>query len=139
MAHILGLEHSLGGILGQFSAGFGGLLTGGWPGAAGAVTGFGTIPGGSPGFGSDGGNGNGNGNGVINVENGAGCPPGRGTSIREVVIDNATGAVICMRDKKTRHRRRRLATNSDIADLTSLRAVLGPKLTMEWIATRGRR
>lgn len=149
MAHILGLEHSLGGVLGQIGGAFGGLVTGGWPGALAGATvplaGYGMggnagfdLPnnGGSPGFDEPIFNaGNGNGGAAMA---GNGCLPGT-TEIREVTVDKATGAIICMRPKKTRHRRRRLATNSDIADLTSLRAVLGPKLTMEWIATRGRR
>lgn len=37
-----------------------------------------------------------------------------------------------------RRRRRRLATASDISDLSSLKTVLGPKGLQNWIATRGR-
>lgn len=145
MTHILGLEHSLGGIIGQVGGflGSSGVLGGdwnypsdagfGWFGPTGATT---TV---SP---------NGNGNGAAQTQQpaivtGGGmagrCNTAGSTELREVVVDKATGAVICIRPKKTRHRRRRLATNSDIADLTSLKSVLGPKLTMEWIATRGRR
>lgn len=142
MAHILGLEHSLMGVLGQASSVFGGLLTGGWPGA---IAGFGGMAGGtdfpSPSNGSPGFNepifNAANGNGGLAMAGNA-CLPGT-TETREVLVDKVTGQIICLRPKKTRHRRKRLATNSDIADLAALKEVLGPKLTMQWIATRGRK
>jgi len=145
MAHIFGFEHSLGGILGQLGSGLGDIGADifnnplGWGGIFGMVdTGdvdFSTPAGGSPGF-DQGGT-------VINggttMANGNTCAPGT-TEIREVVIDKATGAVICMRPKRTRRRRRRLATQSDISDLAALKNILGGgKAFDSWIATRGRR
>lgn len=135
MAHIFGLEHSLGGIAGQiFNNPFG------WGGVPDAV-GFGFGPTG----------GTWTGNGAANDETGANigdpsavtttgmnCGPS-GTELREVVVNKLTGQIICMRKKKTRHRRRRLATDSDIADLSALKTVLSPAQMNNWIATRRRR
>jgi len=145
MAHIFGLAHSLSGIVEQvFSTGgdvgadiFNNPF--GWGGILGSLVATGgddfvTPEGGSPGF-----NVNGNGNGGTVGSNGNACKPGT-TEIREVVVDKATGHVICMREKRTRRRRRRLATQSDISDLAALKNILGGgKAFDSWIATRGRR
>lgn len=130
MTHILGLEHSLGGVLGQIGGVFGSIASASpW-----VPSSFVNVPGGSPGFttGVD------TGGAGVSTVSGDNCGTS-GTELREVVINKATGAVICIRKKRSRKRRRRLATNSDIADLTSLKAVLGPKALDAWIATRGRR
>lgn len=67
----------------------------------------------------------------------AGAPTG--TTATEVIIDNATGACISVKKKKKRRRRKRLATASDIKDLGALKAVLGGGKAFDtWIATRGR-
>jgi len=61
------------------------------------------------------------------------------TTTTEVTIDNATGKCIALRKKKSRKRRRRLATLSDIKDLAALKQVLGGGKAFDtWIATRGR-
>jgi len=145
MSHIFGLAHSLGGILGQVGSVFGDTAADvynnpvGWGGILSALGGdqgggqgdfMGPPDEGQAGF---------NGNGGSVAGNGNACTPGT-TEIREVVIDKATGAVICIREKKTRRRRRRLATQSDISDLAALKNILGGgKAFDSWIATRGRR
>lgn len=145
MSHIFGLEHSLGGILGQVGSVFGDTGANvfnnpaGWGGIINAFgmggTEFPTPSGGdTPGFGETPINGD-----NYMAINGNACAPGS-TEIREVVIDKATGQVICIRPKKTRHRRKRLATQSDITDLAALKNILGNgKAFDSWIATRGRR
>lgn len=65
-----------------------------------------------------------------------GAPP---TSTGVVTIDNTTGQVIQIKKCKTRRRRKRLASASDIKDLASLKAILGGGKSLDtWIATRGR-
>lgn len=119
MAHILGLEHSLGGVAGQLGGILGGIATGfgsGYGGmGGGAPPTFPVVPGGSPGFGGSSG----------------------GTTATEVIIDNDTGRCISVRAKKSRRRRRRLATKSDIADLAALKTILGPKNLMNYVAVYG--
>lgn len=138
MPHFLGLEHSFGGlinqglnVLGQISPSTSILSSLAQPtvGIGPLASGF-VSAGPAPGF-----------NSPINggaVVNGDTCGA-RTTEIKEVVVDKITGAVICVRKKKSRKRRPRLATNSDIADLSALKAVLGPKMLGTWIATRGRK
>lgn len=64
---------------------------------------------------------------------------GAGTTTSEVVIDNASGKCVGFRPKKSRKRRRRLATASDIKDLASLKAVLGGGKAFEnYLAIHGR-
>jgi len=66
----------------------------------------------------------------------AGAP----TSNANVVIDNATGTVISMKKCKTRKRRRRIATATDISDIAGITAILGKGKAFEvYMATRGRR
>jgi len=146
MSHIFGISHTLGGIISQVGSifgdaaadiynnpfGIGGIVNAVTEAAGGGGQGdFLTPPDeGQPGFA---------GNGGTVATNGNACTPGT-TEIREVVIDKATGAVICIREKKTRRRRRRLATQSDISDLAALKNILGGgKAFDSWIATRGRR
>lgn len=118
MSHILGLEHSLGGIIGQAGNILGGIAAnpfssfGGGGGALPPPPAFPAIPGGSPGFGA-------------------------GTTASEVIIDNATGRCLSVKVKKHRRRRRRLATKSDIADLAALKTILGPKNLMNYVAVYG--
>jgi len=107
MSHIFGLEHSFGGIAGQAVDFFNPF--------SGPATGFVPIPGGSPGF-----------NTPVTpaVEKGV-----------EYIVDPVTG--VCTKKKKTRRRRPRLATASDIADLSALESVLGKgQMLKTWIATR---
>jgi len=64
---------------------------------------------------------------------------GNGTTKTEVTIDNATGKCVAVRKCKSRKRRRRLASLSDIKDLAALKQVLGGGKAFDtWIATRGR-
>ena len=56
----------------------------------------------------------------------AGCPP------PSYCVDGKTGKVTI---KQKRRRRRRLATSSDIRDLSSLKSVLSPADLKMWIAT----
>lgn len=56
----------------------------------------------------------------------AGCPP------KSYCVDGKTGKVTI---KQKRRRRRRLATSSDIRDLSSLKSVLSPADLKMWIAT----
>lgn len=64
---------------------------------------------------------------------------GNGTTKTEVTIDNATGKCVAVRKCKSRKRKRRLATLSDIKDLAALKQVLGGGKAFDtWIATRGR-
>jgi len=64
---------------------------------------------------------------------------GNGTTKTEVTIDNATGKCVAVRKCKSRKRRRRLASMSDIKDLAALKQVLGGGKAFDtWIATRGR-
>jgi len=66
-------------------------------------------------------------------------PNGNGTTKTEVTIDNATGKCVSVRKCKSRKRRRRLASMSDIKDLAALKQVLGGGKAFDtWIATRGR-
>lgn len=65
------------------------------------------------------------------------------TTTTEVTIDNATGKCIAIGKKKTRKRKRRLATLSDIKDIAALKQVFGGgkagnEAFATWIATRGR-
>lgn len=73
------------------------------------------------------------------LEYGMAGPPA--VTAAEVVIDNATGQVIDMKPcRKSRRRRRRLATASDLKDLAALKAILGGGKSLDtWLATRGRR
>ena len=64
---------------------------------------------------------------------------GNGTTKTEVTIDNATGKCVAVKKCKSRKRKRRLATLSDIKDLAALKQVLGGGKAFDtWIATRGR-
>lgn len=137
MAHVLGFEHTLGGIAGQIFGGIGGLP--GWSGigqTAVNLSGF-NAPVVQPGF-----------NapvtapstpvtttaGVSSMQND--CTPSRkniGTLWR-----NEDGTV-CIKPYKTRKRRKRLATASDISDLSALKTVLSPAQVNTWLATRGRK
>lgn len=133
MSHILGLEHSFGGILGQIGGVLGSVasISPFVPSGFGQAGNFPTVTGGSPGF-----------NEAVPVVTTGGVTMGdgcgtSGTEIREVVINKSTGAVICIRKKKTRKRRKRLATASDIKDLGALKTILGPKALIAYISVKG--
>lgn len=145
MAHIFGLPHTLGGAISGIGSIFGDIGAdifnnpAGW---GGIINQFGM--GGDGDFSTPNDTGDftdpiNTGNGGSMAANGNACAPGT-TEIREVVVDKATGTVICIRPKRTRRRRRRLATQSDISDLAALKNILGGGKSFDsWIATRGRR
>jgi len=136
MSHIFGLEHSLGGILGQAGSLIGSIATNPFS-SFGMGGDFATPSGGSPGFSTE----------LMPVT--PASTAGRVTRLNGckskttetcVVVDNATGAVISTREVKHRRRRKRLATRSDIADLAALKSILGGGKALDaWIATRGGR
>ncbi len=71
------------------------------------------------------------------VEDDTGCQPAR--KRYTITIDNATGKCVKIKRQKSRKRRRRLATLSDIKDLAALKQVIGGGKAFDtWIATRGR-
>ena len=61
-----------------------------------------------------------------------GAPVGKGCTPPSYCVDGKTGKVTI---KQKRRRRRRLATSSDIRDLSSLKSVLSPADLKMWIAT----
>ena len=61
-----------------------------------------------------------------------GAPMGKGCTPPSYCVDGKTGKVSI---KQKRRRRRRLATSSDIRDLSSLKSVLSPADLKMWIAT----
>ena len=61
-----------------------------------------------------------------------GAPVGKGCTPPSYCVDGKTGKVSI---KQKRRRRRRLATSSDIRDLSSLKSVLSPADLKMWIAT----
>lgn len=139
MTHFLGFEHTIGGIAGQV---FGGVATPvgdlpGWGGITSQVgSGFGwnpttpavvtpsvTLPA-TVAAAANGGS--------MSTE----CAPSRKTL--GTLYRNEDGTV-CLKPYKTRKRRRRLATASDISDLSALKTVLSSAQVNTWLATRGRR
>lgn len=130
MAHIFGLEHSLGGIAGQIGDFLNPFSVQGGPSNTFGMGGnFPTVvqptvtaipaPGVTP---------------AVAAAQG-GCAPARqklGTLYR-----NPDGSV-CVKPYKTRKRKRRLASASDIKDLSALKTVLSPAQVNTWLATRGR-
>lgn len=67
---------------------------------------------------------------------GGDCGPS-GVQRLGVLVRNPDGSV-CIRPYKRRKRKRRLASASDIKDLSSLKTVLSPAQMNTWLATRGR-
>jgi len=61
-----------------------------------------------------------------------GAPMTNGCTPPSYCVDGKTGKVTI---KQKRRRRRRLATSSDIRDLSSLKSVLSPADLKMWIAT----
>lgn len=137
MSHVFGMEHTLSGILDQI----GGFFSDSPSPVAGA--GFVAPPsiaqGGISGdviddvFGS--------GAGTTGPSLGAGscgtCPPG--TKSKRYITTVCPDGSVKTREAKSRRRRRRLASVSDIKDLAALKNVLGGgKAFDSWIATRGR-
>lgn len=128
MSHIFGLAHSFSGIVDQVTGIF-----------SPAPTGLGFVP-----------NPNGGG-GVVDADFGAGvgtttpmatsgggcapCGPKTKRYITTVCPDGST----TIREAKSRRRKRRLASMSDIKDLAALKNILGGGKAFDtWIATRGR-
>jgi len=111
MSHIFGLPHSLSDIPGFL----GGIATGGMVNFSDlptvpATTGVGTVA--------------------------APCP---GKAYQIVTTVNPDGSTTSVTKAKTRRRKRRLATMSDIKDLAALKSILGGGKAFDtWIATRGR-
>lgn len=124
MGHILGIPHSLGGVVNAISNTFGNSVDYWTP------QGFGDLSPPPP--------------PPVIIDGGSGMivpPPGGGGGCgpAAMVFDPAANCGLGKWRKKTRRRRKRLATKSDIADLSSLKTVLGGGKAFEnWIATRGR-
>lgn len=133
MSHIFGLSHSFSGLVDQAS----GFLTGGYSGFAntGNQAGFVPVPGVVDStFGA--------GTGAVAatpVVSGGSCGPVCGPKIKRYITTVCPDGTTTVREQKSRKRRRRIATVSDIKDLASLKTVLGGGKAFEsWIATRGR-
>lgn len=125
MTHILGLEHSIGGILGQVGSVFGAV---GGPLSPLQMLNSPAVQSG-PAVTRIAGTG-----GPVNQ---TGCAPKAYTIETTVYPDGTTTSKTKC---KTRKRRRRLATRSDISDLAALKSVLGGGKALDnWIATRGGR
>lgn len=125
MAHFLGLEHSVSGVLGQI-AGLAGpaspLQYFAPPTQTFAPTTGPVAPALPPPT------------GVSTMQ--TGCKP---KAYEIVTTVHADGTTTTKQRCKTRKRRRRLATTSDIRDLAALKSILGGGKVFEaWIATRGR-
>lgn len=127
MSHIFGLEHSLSGIAGQVfnsPVGWGGIpntfgMGGNLPTIVQpTVT---AIP--APGV-----------TAAVAAAQGE-CIPDR--KAVGVLYRNADGSV-CIKPYKRRKRKRRLASASDIKDLSALKTVLSAAQVNTWLATRGR-
>lgn len=131
MSHIFGIAHTLDGILDQVTGIFGGGTTS-------------TTPGFGPG-GMTGGSGVvddtfGSGAGTVGagglVITGPSCP---GKVVKRFITTVNADGTTTTRPAKSRRRKRRLASVSDIKDLAALKSVLGGGKAFEsWIATRGR-
>lgn len=118
MAHIFGIPHSLGEVWDNITSGPQGPT---WPPPS-----FNT-PGGAPPLPP-----------AVITPGGANCGPG-GRPYEIVTSVNSCGVVETKKRLKTRKRRKRLATASDIKDLSALKAILGGGKAFEsWIATRSR-
>lgn len=126
MSHIFGLEHSVSGILDQLNPFNFGAPT--------PITQFSPLD--TPNLPV-----------LVNGGGGAGgccpttskCAPGR-VAYEIVTSVGCDGTRCTTTRRKTRKRRRRIATDSDIADLTALVSVLGKGKSFDmYLATRGRR
>lgn len=110
MAHIFGLPHSLG----EIPDFLGGIITPGM-----AFSDLPTVPATT---------------GAATVA--APCP---GKAYQIITTVNPDGSTSSVTKAKTRRRKRRLATMSDIKDLAALKSILGGGKAFDtWIATRGR-
>lgn len=138
MTHIFGIEHSISGIVNQLGGLFGGTAAPQGPLQfyPGYQESLGFVP--PPGGVVDENFGAGTGGPPYNiVSSGGGCAP-EPKKKRFITTVNCDGT-ITTRPHKSRKRRRRLASVSDIKDLASLKTVLGGGKAFEsWIATRGR-
>lgn len=129
MSHIFGFEHSIGGIAGQIFGGIGGAATGFGSGFATASSGGFIGPEVAPGF-----------NAPIDAPAALAAAQGdcaTGRKALGVLYRNADGTV-CIKPHKRRKRKRRLASASDIKDLSALKTVLSSAQVNTWLATRGR-
>lgn len=140
MSHIFGIAHTLGGILDQVGGFFGpGNASGTYPGFGGS--GFVAPPGGPidedfGGAANDFGGGNGGSPYIANVNSGRCAPTPK---IKRYVTTVCPDGSVYTREAKSRKRRRRLASLSDIKDIAALKQVFGGGKAFEtWIATRGR-
>lgn len=126
MSHIFGIEHTLSGIAGQLA----GLATPmGFGSSFGAVTPTFNTPAVAPGF-----------NAPIVTPAVAAAAQGACETSRQaigVMYRNADGT-ICVKPHKRRKRKKRLASASDIKDLSALKTVLSAAQVNTWLATRGR-
>lgn len=138
MSHIFGIAHSIGGIVEQIGGLFGGapsasppLLNNFGPTGSGGFGGGGTTP---PVIFDEFGN-------QFDPPSGGGgsCGPSCGPTTKRYITTVCPDGSVKTREAKSRRRKRRLATVSDIKDLASLKTVLGGGKAFEnWIATRGR-
>lgn len=132
MSHIFGLEHSLGGIFGQVfnnPVGWGSVPNTFGMGGTQFPTVIPPTPPVIPPIGGGGG-------GPVPIPGaGAGGCGDSGRKAVGVLYRDANGAV-CIRPYKRRKRKRRLASASDIKDLSSLKTVLSPAQMNTWLATR---
>lgn len=130
MSHIFGLEHSLSGIAGQVfnnPVGWGTIPSSFGMGGTQFPTVIPPIPPIIPPIGG----------GPVPIPGtGGDCGPS-GRKRVGVLVRNADGSV-CIVPYKRRKRKRRLASASDISDLSSLKTVLSPAQLNTWLATRAK-
>jgi len=132
MSHIFGLAHSFSGIVDQASNILGLTQQVGPP-----INQFAVGSGSSASVIDDVfGDGVGSGGGMVSTGGACGpCGPKTKRYITTVCPDGST----TIREAKSRKRKRRLATVSDIKDLAALKTILGGGKSLDnWIATRGR-
>lgn len=143
MSHIFGIAHSFGGILDQIGNVFQPNTAppppplGFFPGYV-SPNAFVPPPGGMMPPGNGGGIDDEFGGSYLNGNNNGGpcapCP-----KIKRFITTVCPDGTTSTREAKSRKRKRRLATVSDIKDLAALKSILGGGKTFEtWIATRGR-
>jgi len=136
MSHIFGIAHSFGGIVEQignvFSPSNSPAAQFGLYGPRAPVNAFVPNPNVDSTFGSGAGT-------NVPIGGGAGCGNVCGSGTKRYTTTVCSDGTVTTRLQKSRKRKRRLATVSDIKDLASLKTVLGGGKAFEsWIATRGR-
>lgn len=137
MSHIFGLAHDFGGLIDQ-AAGLFGLNNPQQPPVQRGF--FDIVP--EPGGVVDSFFGSGTGtasNFSVNAAGGTACSTGCQPKTKRYITTVCPNGQTTTREAKSRRRKKRLATVSDIKDLASLKTVLGGGKAFEsWIATRGR-